>query len=221
MINKRLVNFSVFFFAAFSVIFTIFSDLDLYISALFFAKGAGFIYKNNIFVTIIYDSIPILTKIFISGCFIYLVFLFLKSKNYRKIISSWVFFLLISAIISPGILVNYALKDHFGRARPREIIEFEGRKSFTRAFVISQQCGSNCSFSSGHAAMAFYFTALAYIVNQFYFSRVYIAGIIWGLLVGFSRIIMGGHFASDVFMSGFIVLSVNHLIFLFWKRNAK
>jgi lipid A 4'-phosphatase len=135
-------------------------------------------------------------------------------------ISSGAFFLVISATLAPGIIVNSVLKENFGRARPREIAEFGGDKIYTGAFVVSDQCPKNCSFSSGHAAMGFYFTSLAYVL-PFYFTPIYLLGIIFGSFVGLSRILMGGHFASDVFISGFIVLLLNHLIYLLWTKKFR
>jgi lipid A 4'-phosphatase len=220
MINNRLVNITLIAFGFLSLIFVIFPTLDIAISDLFYLPGGGFEYKDHAIITLFYEAIPILTKSLVIICITYLLSILVRFKNFKKMISSWAFFLVISAAIAPGLTVNLLLKDHFGRARPREIVEFGGNKNFSRPFVISDQCDTNCSFSSGHAAMGYYFSSIAYVASHLYFTRIYLASIFFGSIVGLSRIIMGGHFASDVIISAFLVLLLNHLIYLLWKKKT-
>ena len=220
MINNRLVNITLIAIGFFSLVFVIFPNLDIEVSSLFYSEKIGFLYKEQAIVVLFYKAVPILTKSFVLVCALYLLYILIKFKNFKKTLSSWAFFLIISAIIAPGITVNSLLKDNFGRARPREIIEFGGNKEFSRAFSFSDQCPRNCSFSSGHAAMGYSFSSIAYVAGNLYFSRIYIAGIFFGSIVGLSRIIMGGHFASDVIISAFLVLLLNHLIYLLWKKKT-
>ena len=220
MINNRLVNITLIAIGFFSLVFVIFPNLDIEVSSLFYSEKLGFLYKEQAIVVLFYKAVPILTKSFVLVCALYLLYILIKFKNFKKTLSSWAFFLIISAIIAPGITVNSLLKDNFGRARPREIIEFGGNKEFSRAFSFSDQCPRNCSFSSGHAAMGYSFSSIAYVAGNLYFSRIYIAGIFCGSIVGLSRIIMGGHFASDVIISAFLVLLLNHLIYLLWKKKT-
>ena len=220
MINNRLVNISLIAIGFLSLIFVIFPNLDIEVSSLFYSEKLGFLYKNQAIVVLFYKAVPILTKSFVLLCTLYLLYILVKFRSFKKALSSWAFFLIISAIIAPGITVNSVLKDNFGRARPREIIEFGGNKEFSRAFAFSDQCSHNCSFSSGHAAMGYFFSSIAYVAGSLYFVRIYIAGIFFGSIVGLSRIIMGGHFASDVIISAFLVLLLNHLIYLLWKQKT-
>lgn len=218
MINNRLVNICLITLGGISVFLTLFPKIDMVCASLFYFENSGFIYKNNFFVSALFYSIPFLTKIFVSGCCCYLIFIFYKYRNLKNIFNSGAFFLIITAIITPGLIVNLGLKENIGRARPREIIEFAGSKTFTGAAIPTDQCDSNCSFPSGHAAMGFYYTALAYVGNREKFGKIYLAGLLFGAAVGLSRIIMGGHFLSDVIISGFLVTLSNQLIFLLWKR---
>jgi lipid A 4'-phosphatase len=220
MLNKRLIYANIIAFAVFATILILFPELDLHIASYFYDNELGFMYKNNSVVQLLFRSIPIMTKVFVAICVVYMTYLYIKYKNPKLILKSWAFFLFLSAIIGPGLIVNTVLKENFGRARPIQVQEFNGSKEFTKAFVITNQCEKNCSFSSGHAAMGFYFSALAYVIGRLYFSRVYMLGIIFGSIVGISRIIMGGHFASDVVISGLIILLFNHLIFLWWQKKA-
>ena len=220
MINTNLIYTSIFVFASLTLFFILFPELDIQITSYFYNSELGFMHKPNIIVQLLFRSIPLITKLFSISCLLYIVYLYIKHKNPKLILNSSAFFLLFTAIIGPGFIVNTVLKDNFGRARPNQIKEFNGSKEFTKAFVISNQCDKNCSFSSGHAAIGFYFTAIAYTASAMYFYRIYLLAITFGTLVGLSRIIMGGHFASDVVVSALIVLLFNHLIFIWWKKKT-
>jgi len=121
--------------------------------------------------------------------------------------------LLVVLAIGPGLVVNGILKEHWGRARPRDVTEFGGDRRFTPAFVISDQCERNCSFTAGHPSAGFALAALGYA----YASRrkrwqVIAAATGFGLIVGLARVAAGGHFLSDVLFSGVIVIGLTLLL---------
>lgn len=219
MINNRLVYISMFISGIILIILTLFPQLDIDFSKFFYHHSNGFIYKNTAIVRFLFLSIPILTKAIVIISLLWTFFYLIK---YRKsIFLSWSFYILITAAIGPGLIVNYALKENFGRARPTQIENFGGEKDFTGALLITDQCDRNCSFSSGHAAMGYYFTSFAYILPHIYFSWLYVTALLFGSLVGFSRILMGGHFISDVAASCFIILVVNHILYLAWQKLSR
>jgi lipid A 4'-phosphatase len=220
-INNYLVNISLIITAFLTFLLILFPEVDISFSQLFFSEESGFIYQENFLVYQLYALLPLLTKLFILVCLLYLVYLVVKYRSYERILRSGVFFLVIAAAISPGLVVNEVFKENFGRARPRHIEEFNGKREFTGAFTMSDQCKRNCSFSSGHAAMGYFLTAIAYTTNLLYFNRIYLIGIVFGSLVGLSRIVMGGHFLSDVLASAFVVLFLDHVIFILWQMLIK
>jgi lipid A 4'-phosphatase len=220
-INNYLVNISLIITAFLTFLLILFPEVDISFSQLFFSEESGFIYQENFVVYQLYALLPLLTKLFILVCLLYLVYLIVKYRSYKRILRSGVFFLVIAAAISPGLVVNEVFKENFGRARPRHIEEFNGKREFTGAFTMSDQCKRNCSFSSGHAAMGYFLTAIAYTTNLLYFNRIYLIGIVFGSLVGLSRIVMGGHFLSDVLASAFVVLFLDHVIFILWQMLIK
>lgn len=147
----------------------------------------------------------------------------------KIIIKKPVFWMMIALIIGPGLIVNYIGKEYFGRARPHEIKEFGGNKIFSRPFIITDQCETNCSFPSGHAAFGFYLTIFAYFLAQkntskslklYNFNEYFLIMFSFGLISSIDRIIMGGHFTSDVISSGFFVMLTNHICYhLYLKYN--
>jgi lipid A 4'-phosphatase len=130
--------------------------------------------------------------------------------------------LLIVLAIGPGLIVNGILKEHWGRARPRDVTQFGGTRSFTPALVIADQCERNCSFSAGHPSAGFALAALGYA----YLSRRRRRGAIlaatgFGLLIGFARVAAGAHFLSDVLFSGLIVIGLAVVLGDRWIGSAR
>lgn len=105
-------------------------------------------------------------------------------------------------IVGPGLVANVIFKDNWGRARPREIVEFGGTKPFTRPLLPANNCESNCSFFSGEASSSFMtFYSLAAAAPQYAVPLV-AAGTALGLASGLIRMSQGGHFLSDVLFAG-------------------
>lgn len=117
-------------------------------------------------------------------------------------------FILLSLAIGPGLVVEFGLKDHWGRARPRDLVEFGGGAQFTPAYLPSDQCASNCSFASGHAAMAFYFLTFAVLAPAPWRRPAVAAVLLFGALTGAMRVAQGAHFVSDVIASGFLITAI-------------
>ncbi|WP_316355119.1 phosphatase PAP2 family protein [Candidatus Trichorickettsia mobilis] len=225
MINNRLIYINIILSGILFGLLVSYPTLDLKFSQLFYDHDHGFIYRNHFMVRLLFLLIPPLTKIFVAACIIFLCFQRYKHKNFKKTLSSSAAYLIITVAIGPGLMVNQILKNEIGRARPAQITEFGGSKNFTAAAIIANQCHHNCSFPSGHAAMAYYCTILAYVTSLFsnknkkYFTIIYISALLFGTLTGLSRILMGGHFLSDVIASCFIILTINHLLFLWWQKQ--
>ncbi len=113
-------------------------------------------------------------------------------------------FILLFIIIGPGLLVNVLLKEQVGRARPREVVEFGGPYQFTH-FWQPGTAGTNSSFPSGHAAIAFALMAPWFSLRGQHRPialSFLVTGLLFGLLVGIARILQGGHFTSDILWAG-------------------
>lgn len=126
-------------------------------------------------------------------------------------------FVLSALVVGPGIVANLVLKDHLGRARPREIVEFGGTKLFTPALVPSRECPKNCSFISGEASSIYAaFFALAFVLPPYRVALI-VSGIAAGSLAGAIRIAQGAHFLSDVMFAGLIMaatVSLLHIVMI-------
>lgn len=119
-----------------------------------------------------------------------------------------ILYLIATLTVGPGIIVNTILKDHWGRARPSQITLFDGRAMFTPPWVVSNQCYTNCSFPSGHASLGFWAIAIALLAPPEWRGRAVAGAVLFGSVIGLTRIAQGGHFLSDVVYSGIIVAAV-------------
>lgn len=203
------------------ILLIIFPTWDIAISKYFYDPKIGFIYAHNSWAIIIFQGIPIVAMF----TTIFLIFAisvqYYKCNNKRECLKSPIVFLLLALALGPGFSVNSILKENFGRARPRNIVEFEGTANFSPAGYLSTQCKRNCSFSSGHAAMGFYFSSLSWIVPPPYQAMTFLGGFLFGSIVGFGRIVQGGHFFSDIIFSFVVVMIVTEISFRMWKAIYK
>lgn len=117
-------------------------------------------------------------------------------------------FVLLSLALGPGLIVNLLLKENWGRARPSHLVQFGGKSHYTSPLLPSDQCLDNCSFSSGHAALAFWAVSFAVLAPPAWRGRAFAAALGFGFAVGLVRVAQGGHFLSDVAYSGAIVTAV-------------
>ena len=197
---------------ALALLFVLVPDIDLAFSGLFYDVGAGFTQNGAPWERVLYESIDWIVGAAVVGSVgVLLVGAFRKGPFVRQ--GRVAALLLLVLALGPGLVVNGILKEHWGRARPRDVTEFGGERHFTPAFVISDQCERNCSFTAGHPSAGFALAALGYA----YVSRrrrwsVIAAATGFGLLVGLARVAAGGHFLSDVLFSGIIVIGLTILL---------
>ena len=124
-------------------------------------------------------------------------------------------FLILSLALGPGLLINFVLKDHWGRPRPATITQFGGPNEFFAPGMPGGACPKNCSFPSGHAALAFWAVAPAALTPARWRRKAIGAALIYGLIIGTIRIAEGGHFLSDVLYAGLITCAVTHILYKF------
>lgn len=119
-------------------------------------------------------------------------------------------FLALLLIIGPGILANSIFKDHWGRPRPRQVVEMGGAMPFYQPWQPGP-APKNASFPAGHPTAAFYLSAPYFILCRRRRRQALLwllGGFIYGCIMGAARIVQGGHFLSDVIWSaGFVYLT--------------
>jgi len=212
----KIGRFLFLIFLILGMIIALFPNLDLEFSNMFYDAEEGFLYKRNIFVLAIYKSVPLISTLLTFGFLLYIATKYFIFKKYNLVLQSRAIYLLIALALGPGLLVNGVLKENFGRARPSQINAFQGDKQFTAPIMISNQCDTNCSFSSGHAASGYYFTAFSWVI-PYWKNIIFLSGFVFGSLVGFGRILQGGHFLSDVVFSFIFIIISNEVSYRLWN----
>lgn len=127
--------------------------------------------------------------------------------------------LLLVVLVGLGLAVNFALKEGWGRARPHQVTQFGGERSFTPIWQPSRQCDTNCSFVSGHAATGFVLIGVGMLAAPATRRRWLAIGWSCGLLIGAGRVLQGDHFASDVLCAGLVIWGVSLLMRELWLRR--
>ena len=198
------------------MVFVAFPTIDIQVSSLFFENG--FHLKGNWWERLLYKSVkPFLILTLLTITILWLVNKY-TDKNIFKIDGRKTGFIVLVLVLGSGLVVNAIFKDNFGRARPANIIEFNGTQQFTPAFVISQECDRNCSFSSGHGSAAFFTLALALLFKNR--RRAFAIAITYGCLVSLARIAAGGHFFSDNVTSFFVMaITTDALYYILYTRH--
>jgi lipid A 4'-phosphatase len=186
-----------------SLVLAAFPALDIRISRLFF-DGTGFHLAGQWWVTLLQRSVGYAVGLSLCSVVVLYAFNRRSGRAVCGVAGRTVAYLVLVLVLGAGLVVNVLLKDTFGRARPRNIEEFGGAQQFTGAFVVSGECATNCSFSSGDAAGAFFLLATAAALSRR--RAVLLAALGFGALVSFSRVASGAHFLSDVVVSFFVML---------------
>jgi lipid A 4'-phosphatase len=207
------------------IVFLLFPEIDLKTSTFFYTgngvfsgKAGGIFYgrslttPSDVIRMVLYVSFAALCLLNAFG----LAASIIRKRAVFGLKSGRWLFLGACLVIGPGIVGNVILKDHWGRARPVQIVEFGGSKTYSPPLVMSDQCDRNCSFVAGESSMMYAtFFAAAFLFPAMG-TRLIIAGIFFGLLSGIVRISQGAHFLSDVIFAGVaMALTVAGIYLLF------
>lgn len=157
-----------------------------------------FMYTYSILPALI---VAILAFIVLAGSYV-----FSSWKQWRK--PSWL--LVLSMVVGAGFIVHTVLKDHWGRPRPRQVVEFGGAQNFRPYYspYFDNPIPSK-SFPCGHCTMGFYFFAAALVLrrmdHRIWSNLTYCFALLLGIALGITRMSQGGHFVSDVLMTALIM----------------
>jgi lipid A 4'-phosphatase len=184
-------------------------EIDLAVARLFYAPNAGFVGERLVWVRVLREAFVVLYFGSIGLCLAGLTLIWRGRPQWLSLGKTEWLFLAACLAAGPGLVANLILKDQWGRARPRHILELGGAKAFTPPLVLADQCRRNCSFVSGEASSTYVtFYAAAVLIPQWSATLV-VVGTVAGLATGLIRMSQGGHFLSDVVFAGvFMALTV-------------
>ncbi len=128
-------------------------------------------------------------------------------------------FILLCVVVGPGLIVNAVLKDHWGRPRPRQIVEFGGRLPYAPPLLPAGTHGK--SFPCGHCSVGYLYAAGWWLWRRRrprWAAGSLAAGSAIGTLLGIGRMAAGGHFLSDAVWAGLIAFGVAHALYYYVLR---
>ncbi len=204
-----------------SAVFVLFPQLDIYISGMFWQDG-GFAAGMNP----VLDSIRVFLIwamwLFMMLSLLGILFAVFLGKNRNIPVRIWAYPFVVS-LVGPLFLVNTVLKNNWGRARPVSVHEFGGELDFTPAYYLSDQCITNCSFTSGEGGAI---ATVAIVTGVLLWRNVRWKWLMfWGLSALFVlgaglRVIKGRHFFSDTLLSA-LFCALIALLFYWWMDIGK
>jgi membrane-associated PAP2 superfamily phosphatase len=195
-------------------------DLDRRIAAQFFNSDLGWLHRQDIWVQLFYrfGNWPALHV----GVAALAVLALSPFYSFIRRYSRLALFLLLLLALGPGLIVNSMFKQHFGRPRPIQVVEFGGKQQFVP--VLMPNFGEEGhSFPSGHASMGFYWIGLFvyWWKTCRWKSLICLAiGLAHGGFMGTGRMLQGAHWFSDVVWSaGFVYLTAWCICRLDWFQT--
>jgi lipid A 4'-phosphatase len=131
-------------------------------------------------------------------------------------------FLIVTMLLGPGLLVNVALKDHWGRPRPIDVTQFGGEQHFVSWWDPRGDCPGNCSFVSGDVSTVAWAFAPAALVPPPWRALAYAGAFALTVFMSVIRIMAGAHFPTDTIFAGvftFLLIWVAYALIYRWKAT--
>ena len=206
------------------LVFGLYPELDLKISALFYdATAKIFPYSQITALEFLRNAAMVIAWAFAAPSFIALIAKLIWPNRPLFVPGRKVVFIVLTMALAAGVVSNGGFKAHWGRPRPVSVAEFNGPLNFKPWWDPRGDCQKNCSFFSGEGATAFWTYAPAALAPPPYQPLAYAAATVFGLLTGGLRITFGGHFVTDVLFSGFatfLIVWLCHGLIYRWPRTA-
>jgi len=187
------------------LLFGIYPELDLKLAALFYDPAtATFPLKQNGLAAFARDAAMWIAWALALPALFAIVAKLLRPDRRMLMPGRAAMFLLLTILLSAIVLSNLTFKSHWGRPRPVVVTEFNGPWQFVPWWDPRGECGRNCSFFSGEGATAFWTYAPAALTPPAWRPVAYVAATLFGAATSSLRMAFGGHFFTDVAISGLV-----------------
>jgi membrane-associated PAP2 superfamily phosphatase len=211
--------------AAVGIVFGALPELDLRLARPFFEishHGHNFGLRLNPVVQALRDSGIWLTAVLAAPAVVALVLKFALPRRRLLISGRAIAFLLTTLALAPGVLVNVALKEHWGRPRPIDVAQFGGSETYVPWWDPRGDCPKNCSFVSGDVSGAFWTLAPAALAPPAWRALAYAGALAAGAGMSLLRLAAGAHFVTDAVFAGvftFLIIWIVHGLIYRWPRT--
>jgi lipid A 4'-phosphatase len=221
--TRKGLGIAVVIAAAVGLLFGLWPELDLKISALFFDPRL-----ENLWVGITYPlwltrtGATWLTALIAAPAFVAIALKLFFPRRPSLLPGRAVILMIAALALGPGLLANGILKDKWGRPRPIDVTVFGGADPFVPWWNPRGPCPKNCSFIAGEPSGAFWTLAPAVIAPPPWRALAIGAALAFGTTVGLLRMAAGGHFFSDVVFAGvftFLIIWMVHGLLYRWRAT--
>ena len=196
------------------LLFGIYPELDLKLAALFYdPQTRTFPLRLNWLAGVARDGAMWIAWAMAAPAIAALILKLLRPDRPLIISGRAILFLLMTLMLSAGVLTNLAFKSYWGRPRPVLVTEFGGDLPFVPWWDPRGGCDRNCSFFSGEGATAFWTLAPAALAPPAWRPLAYAAATVFGAATSGLRMAFGGHFFTDVAIAGLVTFLVIWLAF--------
>jgi lipid A 4'-phosphatase len=203
--------------------FGLYPQLDVAISRWFYLSGTGFAWSQNAALDALRDVGTAIIALLVAPAVVAL-FVKLFRPRRRMFMPGRAAVLMVSTLIlGPLLVTNLLLKEHWGRPRPREIVQLGGSQNFVPWWDPRGACTENCSFVAGEPAGAAWTLAPAALAPPQWRAVAYAGALAFTGAVGLLRIGFGGHFFSDVVFAGvltFCIIWLAHGLLYRWRTRT-
>jgi membrane-associated PAP2 superfamily phosphatase len=198
---------------AFVVLYLAYPQLDLRIAGTFYdAVARTFPMRSQLVAMIARETAMIIAWAICTPALVALAVKLVRPDKPMLIGGRTAAYLVITMVLTAGIVTNLTFKSLWGRPRPASVVEFSGQWKFTHWWQPGGECPKNCSFFSGEAATAFWTYAPASLAPPPWRPLAYAGATVFGLATGGLRVAFGGHFVSDVLVAGLVTFLLIWLV---------
>lgn len=208
--------------AAVAILFSVFPQWDLAITATFWDAASGrFQVAGLDWSQAVRSAANFIPWLFAGPAFAAIILKLIFPERRMFMPARAAVLLAVTMALGPGLIVNGLLKEHWGRPRPVHLETFGGKDVFNPWYSYGGACPTNCSFVSGEGSLGFWLLAPASLLPPPYRGVAMVAAAGFGTLAGGLRIAFGGHFFTDVVFSAVLtVLLIALTRFLLYDRKA-
>ncbi len=183
-------------------------SLDLKIEQFFYDHGNDPIthFIQSPLLDFIFEDLPTATFIVLGLSILAFLVSFLGKPNWRKP----ALVMMLTMIIGSGVIIHLALKEYWGRPRPKQIEHFGGSQSYRAVWSPQfKPIEPSKSFACGHCTLGFFFFALYLVGVRLKSKKVQFFGLFLafglGLAYSLTRMMQGGHFFSDTLFAMWVM----------------
>lgn len=192
---------SIVFIVAVSAVFLAAPWIDIVVTDFFYEPGIGFPAGRNPHARMLRDLNTVFIIAVLTALLANILIKLARPERPSPINPSASFFIFMTLIAGPVIVVNGIFKTFSGRPRPSNVDLFGGDFPFVPVWQFAEHCPRNCSFVSGEGSSAFWALAVWLVLPPRIRRMVAVPVFVYVAAISLNRVAFGGHFISDVLLS--------------------